>query len=564
MGKGHSHHCTNVHPQVDLANVTSRLEARVGKLALTGRFHRLPRCIEDDYLIGNDVLGSGYNGEVRRAKSKASNAGDQQYAVKVFSLSHVTFDNKVQLENEVECFLAMDHPHIARLLDVYETPERLHLVMECCEGGELFDRLQEVVRFVESDAAEAVVQMLLALNYLHKHDIAHRDVKLENFLYDKPRSNHLKLIDFGFSKIWDPHIKMRASCGTLSYVAPEVVTGDLYTSQCDLWSLGVIAFTLIGGYMPFYGRQEAQIDQIARGIYVFKPERWDKVSAQAKDFVKALLVVDPEARLTAERALAHEWLRARQEQQDEAHEPDTSILEALRNFGTASRFRRCCMQMMAWTLSNEEREQVREYFISIDTDKNGTITLNELRKALEDKFEIPDEETRRVFESLDSCRHEEIHYSDFLAAMVSTRIRLHDRLLHAAFDKFDTDHSGYITRENLREVVGDEEDVSALLEEADALEDGKISYAVFASYLRGDPLPRHEAIADALIDQEVAMSPKSLDCGTPSRHLKPKPHPGDQPCDQSRATFFLEPIQTDSGGCACPPDEGTRTCCAVL
>merc|ERR1719382_1887174 len=105
----------------------------------------------------------------------------------------------------------MDHPHVARLVDVYESQERLDLVMECMSGGELFKRVVEKKYFSERDGAAVAWQMLLAVNYIHSHDIVHRDLKLENFLYEAKDSNHLKLIDFGFSKLWDPNIKMHMS-----------------------------------------------------------------------------------------------------------------------------------------------------------------------------------------------------------------------------------------------------------------------------------------------------------------------------------------------------------------
>merc|ERR1740127_311771 len=121
--------------------------------------------------------------------------------------------------------------------------------MECMEGGELFDRVAELAdrkaHFSERDAAQTVEQMLRAISYLHDHGIVHRDVKLENFMYDTKDRNHLKLIDFGFSIFFDPKVKLRATCGTLSYMAPEVLEKNRgYTSQCDLWSLGVVAFIL--------------------------------------------------------------------------------------------------------------------------------------------------------------------------------------------------------------------------------------------------------------------------------------------------------------------------------
>eukprot|EP00971_Amphidinium_carterae_P089555 1772580-Amphidinium_carterae.1 len=104
--------------------------------------------------------------------------------------------------------------------------------MECMEGGELFDRIVEKKQFTEVDAAKAVNQMLLAVNYLHSNGCTHRDIKLENFLYTRVDSDHLKLIDFGFAKFCDPTMTMHNGCGTLSYIAPEVIKGR-YTYKAD-------------------------------------------------------------------------------------------------------------------------------------------------------------------------------------------------------------------------------------------------------------------------------------------------------------------------------------------
>jgi len=483
--------------------------SRVGRVSVQSRYHRLPKRIEDDYNVKDKVLGSGYNGVVRLAIDKVAEK-EQHYAVKAFKLSNITADKRQQLDSEVAVFLGMDHPHVARLFDVYETDEYLHLVMECLEGGELFDRVTERKRYSEQDAAEAARQMLLALNYLHSHGIVHRDLKLENFLYDFKHGDHLKLIDFGFSKVWDPNIKMHVSCGTLSYVAPEVLDKS-YTKQCDLWSLGVIAFILLAGYMPFSGSEQVQKAKISAGEYTLKKERWSTVSEEALGFVQALLQVNPDKRLTAEQALEHPWIRQRHAQVQ--MDIDSSIVEGLRQFGQASKFRRCCMEMMAWSLSNEERAKVREYFVSMDKNKQGTITLLELKQVMMDKFHISDAETKQVFEALDTNQDDTIHYSDFLAAMLNTRIAMHDDLLRSAFRRFDTDSSGFITVDNLRQVLGDTfegEQVETLLSEADMLKDNRISYAEFVAYLRGTPLAVHEVAADKIIESELARKQQRL------------------------------------------------------
>jgi len=485
----------------------SELEARVGRLPLTGRYHKAPKRLEDDYDVQEQVLGSGYSGEVRLATRRSESPSSQKrFAVKAFKLSAVAEDKRAQLESEVAVFLCMDHPHVTRLFDVYDSDDHLHLVMECMEGGELFDRVIELKTFSESNAADAVWQMLLALNYIHSHGIVHRDLKLENFLYESKESNHLKLIDFGFSKVWDPNIKMHMSCGTLSYVAPEVLSKS-YTSQCDLWSLGVVAFILLVGYMPFSGSEEKQTKDIQEGQFKMKPDRWALVSPEAREFVTSLLQVNPEKRLTAQTALEHVWIEKRLSSQKPV-EVDRSIMEALRSFGRNSKFRRCCMEMMAWSLSNEERAKVRQYFISMDKDQNGTITLNELKDALVDKFQVPDDEALQIFDAMDSNSDEEIHYSDFLAAMVSTRIKMHDSLLATTFKRFDQNNTGYITKENLQNILGESaEDVDAFLAEVDVMKDGqkdgRISYQQFVSYLRGDPQTHHADKTVRVIDDHL-------------------------------------------------------------
>merc|ERR1719491_433093 len=139
---------------------------------------------------------------------------------------------------------------------------------------------------------------------------------------------------------------------------------------------------------------------------------------------------------------------------------------------------------MAWSLSNEECAQVREYFVAMDKNNQGTITLQELRQVMINKFQISDQETQHIFEAMDSNNDDTIHYSDFLAAMMNTRISMHSDLLRSAFRRFDTDNSGYITVENLREVLGDNEQVEHMLAEADLLKDNRISYPEFVAFVR--------------------------------------------------------------------------------
>jgi calcium-dependent protein kinase len=377
----------------------------------------------------------------------------------------------------------------------------------------------------------------------------HRDLKLENFLYDVKGSNHLKLIDFGLSKIWDPNIKMQRQCGTLSYIAPEVISQN-YGSQCDLWSLGVIGFALLSGYMPFSGTLGWQTKCIEFGRYEMKPDRWNKISKEGIHFTQSLLQVNPDKRLTAQAALGHPWIKSRHMRGEAPQEVGQHVVDALRQFGQVPKFRRCAFQMMAWCLSNEERSLVRQHFLTLDQNKTGTITLAGLKNVLV-KFHVSDEETMQIFQALDSNNDEEIHYSDFLAAMVNTQIAMHDDLLRTAFKKFDTDRSGHITVKNLKHVLGstfEGKSVKDLLREVDQPSDNRwgsrwgssMSYTAFVSYLRGGPPEKYAKATTEEIDMQSRLnSSTSFEKSHAIRKLKA--------ALRSRVTRFL--LTEEGNGC---------------
>ncbi|CAE7170981.1 CPK22, partial [Symbiodinium pilosum] len=474
----------------------TRAEDRVGHLSVVGRYHRLPTRLEDDYFVEKKALGTGYNGSVLLARGK-NRAG--KFAIKAFKLHGVSKEKKAELASEAEIFLSMDHPHIVRLFDVYEEEDRLSLVMECMEGGELFDRVREKKVYSEKDACKTAWMMLLAVNYLHSVGIVHRDLKLENFLYEKKDGDFLKLIDFGFSKVWAKNTKMELSCGTLSYAAPEVLAKS-YTSQCDLWSLGVIVFILLVGYMPFAGNDERkQIQMIRSGNYIVKKDRWAKVSSQASDFVQKLLVVDPDVRMNAPAALEHPWIKNLEHANTDCI--DEAMVTSLCNFARTQNFRRSCMKLMAWSLTSAERSQVREAFLELDRGSTGTITASDFKKVLEDNFHIPEEQAETVFNAIGDVEHDEIHYSEFLAAMMASRIALHDDLLKDAFRRFDTENTGFIRKEDLLLVLESDQEATQVMRDLDVNHDGKISYEEFIGYLKSGG-----ADDDALEAAERAIS----------------------------------------------------------
>jgi len=264
------------------------------------------RCwLCEDYDVSSTVLGQGLGGDVLLARGRAAGG---RFAVKTVPRSSA---GARRLPEEAEIHMQLTHPNIARLHGIYEGGGKVCLVMECCDGGELYARLQKRGAFPDAEAAEASRQMLRAVAYLHSRCVVHRDLKLENFLYESEEpAAQLKLIDFGFAHLWDPLTPMQAPCGSPSYVSPEVLSRSGYTHKCDLWSLGVVVWMLLCGYPPFHGEERQMLAQIKAGEPDWSHrKRWKHVSEDAVELVTRLLALSPEQRPEAREALRHAWLR---------------------------------------------------------------------------------------------------------------------------------------------------------------------------------------------------------------------------------------------------------------
>jgi len=265
-------------------------------------------AIVEEYEIG-ETLGTGHFSKVKLGINRKSG---EKVAIKI--IMKPTGSKIAMLKTEVDIMTRTEHPNVVRLYKVHETQTVLYLVMELLTGGELFDRIVAKGHYSEASARELTVTLLNAVGYLHSMGIAHRDLKPENLLLtDSTEGAVVKITDFGLSKIFSDdaagEVVMKTACGTPGYVAPEVLMHETYSSQVDLWSIGVIVYILLCGFPPFYGDNDAQMfRKIKAGTFKFLSPYWDPISQEAKDFVARLLVVDPKKRLTCEQALRHKWL----------------------------------------------------------------------------------------------------------------------------------------------------------------------------------------------------------------------------------------------------------------
>jgi len=224
--------------------------------------------------------------------------------------------NSEKLENvkrEIDLMKKLKHTNIVCLKDVFEDEGeegKIYMVMEYVNGGELFDHIVNRGNYSERDAVFVVRQIIEAVAYLHSHNIVHRDLKPENLLCTGSNNEIIKVADFGLSKEFDVEKALETMCGTPDYVAPEVLRGHGYTNAVDIWSIGVVTYVMLCGSPPFYGNDDREVFlKILQADYKFFSPEWDSISTEAKDFIRVLLVLDPNRRPTASQCLDAPWIK---------------------------------------------------------------------------------------------------------------------------------------------------------------------------------------------------------------------------------------------------------------
>lgn len=408
------------------------------------------------------VLGVGAGGVVRQVSHRATKI---PFAAKCLKKDLANTEKGLkQLRDEIKLMCEVSHPHVVRIEEVYESPTEIFIVQELCTGGELFDRLEELTegRYTESLCAKLVSQMLSAVSYLHKAGITHRDLKLENFLFTSmDPSSELRLIDFGLSKHFETGERLCDCVGTPYTVAPEVIGGD-YTEKADIWSLGVIAFLLLCGETPFGGDSEKDdLQEVSKRIlstdYCFDPAHWEGVSDSAKAFVKRLLNPNPDFRPTAKQAQKDPWLQTVADgSNEEGSQLNPKTVEALLAFKELSELQKLLSEVLSFTLLPKQISALRHEFEIVDTQGDGEVSLDALKEKL---AETLDEQTLKdVFDSVKIRKDAPtLRYHEFLAAVLS-RIQLDDRNMRLAFDRLDSQHKGFITLDDLLDLLGDSVD----------------------------------------------------------------------------------------------------------
>ncbi|WOG82945.1 hypothetical protein DCAR_0102117 [Daucus carota subsp. sativus] len=444
--------------------------------------------VTDKYELGRE-LGRGEFGVTYLCTDLESG---EKFACK--SISKKKLRTSVDIEDvvrEVDIMKHMpSHPNIVSLKDTYEDNDAVNIVMELCEGGELFDRIVARGHYTERAASSVMRTIVEVVQVCHKNGVMHRDLKPENFLFaNKKETAPLKAIDFGLSVFFKPGEIFNEIVGSPYYMAPEVLRRN-YGPEVDVWSAGVILYILLCGVPPFWAETEQGVAQaIIRSVIDFKRDPWPLVSDNAKDLVKKMLNPDPKQRLTAQGVLDHPWL------QNGKKNPNVSLGEVvksrLKQFSVMNKLKKRALGVIAEHLSGDEVAGIKEAFDMMDTNKRNKINLEELRVGLAKLgHSIPDPDLEILMEAADVDGDGALNYGEFVAVSVHLRKMANDEHLHKAFSVFDQNKSGYIEIDELRHALSDEDDaniedvINAIMHDVDTDKDGRISYEEFTTMMK--------------------------------------------------------------------------------
>jgi calcium-dependent protein kinase len=409
------------------------------------------KSLFDEYEI-KEKLGEGAYGAVYKVQQRTTLF---LRAVKAIKRKHV---DSTSFSNEIAVLKTVDYPNIIKLFDCYYDNNYYYMVEEYCSGGDLFDYIQKQHSFSERKAAIIFKQLISAVNHLHKKKIVHRDLKPENIVFIKTNKKDdifIKIIDFGTS-VSIKHGHLTQELGTIYYIAPEVFKNK-YNEKADVWSCGIILYTMLCGHPPFMGNKEDTIkNKILNSQLTFPEKEFKNVSKEAIEYIKQLLEYNPDNRLSAESALENNWLKTMSEKTSDDVILSGDIITNLSKFNSIVSLQKATLAFLANQISiNQEIQKLKDEFDKIDENKDGEISKNELVKCLETMYPYGEaiKKANEIFAEIDFNNDGSISFSEFLTVNMKKEKLLNEDMLTKAFKLFDIDGNGYITINELKETM---------------------------------------------------------------------------------------------------------------
>ena len=401
-----------------------------------------------------DNLGGGHFGKVRLGYRR-NEKPPPFYAIKSISKRNLTDKDLEDLIKEVDIISCLDHPNIIKFYETYHDKFYFHIVMELCKGKEVFDRIVEDGRIKEKKVCMVIMKVLHAISYCHSRGVTHRDLKPENILFETLDSeSEIKLIDFGLSRKVFNDEKMHTILGTPYYVAPEVLQGE-YDEKCDIWSIGALTYIMLCGDPPFKGNSNHEIfNKILREDIKFSSKKWEKISDDAKNFVKNCLIKIPDKRPNAIQCLNNLWFKDILNDVHSVNNISVDILNNLKNFSIKEKFTKMVIKYLLNTLTEKEKNIYKKAFYAMDYKHKGTIDIEDLEKSFQiGKVSIKKEDLEKLIKLVDENGKNSLDYTELLIAGINKQKLFNEEKLKMAFQYFDVNNSGIIEISDLKDAM---------------------------------------------------------------------------------------------------------------
>ena len=399
------------------------------------------------------MLGNGSFGKVRLYRDK--NYKELLFAIKTLKKEGITSYHFSLLKQEVDILSNMDHPNIVKYFGIFEDDYFIHIVMEYLKGQDLSKiiSLKNYTDFNENQMGQIIHQLLKALSFIHSKNIIHRDIKPENILFsDKRNIFSLKLIDFGLATFQEQEKK---TAGTPMYMSPEMVEGN-GTYVSDIWSVGVVVYQMVTGKLPFDGGENDENQILYEHIKndEYNKEKLNNVecSDDVKDFIDKALQKDIKKRMTVQEALNHPWIKKFNVNSLDPSLLNENTIQLLLNFSKKPALQKEIYYFLA-KISNENDIAIyKNIFNFFDVNNKGGLSKNDLKEGLEkNKIDIDEDTLDIIFDGLDFHNNGKIYYSEFLAAMVSSKDFNKEEKIISVFNllKENEQNNNYITYDSL-------------------------------------------------------------------------------------------------------------------
>ncbi|KAG2537040.1 CDPK-related kinase 3-like isoform X2 [Panicum virgatum] len=429
------------------------------------------------YELGKEV-GRGHFGHTCLARARKGDMRGQALAVKVISKAKMTTAISIEdVRREVKILKALSgHSNLVKFYDACEDALNVYIIME---GG----------RYNEGDAKIIVEQILNVVAFCHLQGVVHRDLKPENFLFStKDEHSPMKIIDFGLSDFIRPDERLNDIVGSAYYVAPEVLHRS-YSTEADMWSIGVITYILLCGSRPFWARTESGIFRsVLRADPNFDDTPWQSVSPEAKDFVRRLLNKDYRKRMTAAQALSHPWLR------DEHRQIPLDILvfKLVKAYLRSTPLKRAALKALSRAVTEDELIYIRaQYNLLEPNSRDGRICIDNFRMALlqNSTDAMKESRTLEILNALEPLAYRRMDFEEFRAATISPyqleAVARWEEIANTAFEYFEQEGNRAITIEELAQEMNLSSAAYSIVRGWIRPSDGKLSLLGYTKFLHG-------------------------------------------------------------------------------